>query len=72
LTCVGFDPGGVGGVDAGDVFEENVVDVVNCCGWVADGANDHAAGFVASDVSDVHVGSVTLGADAVLSYERSV
>lgn len=64
LACVGLDPGCVGRVNAFDVFEEDVVDVIDCV--VANGADDHASRLVAGDVVDVHVGRVSLRANAVL------
>lgn len=65
LTRICLDPSGVRRVGALDVFEENVVDVVHSV--VPDGPDDHATRFVTSDVVDVHVRGITLGANAVLT-----
>ena len=43
MSGVCFDPGGVAGVDGGDVFEEDVVDVFGDVGGVAHAADAHGA-----------------------------
>lgn len=63
---VGFYPGGVRGVDRGEVFEEDVFDDVRGRGWVAEGADAGGAGFVAGYVFDVYVCAVAFDGDAVL------
>ena len=51
-----------------DVFEKDVFDIVWFSGVLTDGADGHAAGAVAGNVSDVEVCGVAFYCDAVVAW----
>jgi len=63
---VSLDPGRVGGMDGGDVFEDDIIHEVWCRGRIAQRANAHGTRFVAGYVLDVDVATVAFDGYAVL------
>lgn len=64
LARVCLDPGGVGAVHAADVFEDDVVDIID--GVISKRADHSTAALVTSDVANGDIGAVTFDGDAVL------